>query len=80
MTIQEVTRLKQEKPFHPFRILTADGRSYDVVHPECLAQSVSGRLILLALPDDSTVTLDLLLVAGIRRGIRPARNGSKKRN
>jgi hypothetical protein len=80
MTIQEITRLKQEKPFRPFRILTADGRSYDVVHPECLAQSVSGRLILLALPDDSTVTLDLLLVAGIRRGIRPARNGSKKRN
>jgi hypothetical protein len=79
VTIQEITRLKEEKPFRPFRVLTADGRAYDVVHPECLAQSVSGRLILIALLDDSSVTLDLLLVAGIRKGIRPTKNGSKER-
>jgi len=59
MTIQEFKRLREEKPFRPFRILTADGRAYDVLHPECLAQSPSRRLILIGLPDDSSVTLDL---------------------
>ncbi|MGD1276732.1 MAG: hypothetical protein ABR964_05860 [Tepidisphaeraceae bacterium] len=79
MTIQEIQRLKEEKPFKPFRVLTADGRAYDVLHPECLAQSPSGRLIVIGLPDDSMVTLDLLLVAGIRRGIKAGRNGSKRK-
>lgn len=78
MTIQEINRLREERPFRPFRILTADGRAYDVVHPECLGQSPSGRLIMIGLPDDSTVTLDLLLVAGIRRGIKSSKNGSKR--
>ena len=77
MTIQEIQRLRGEKPFRPFRILTADGRAYDVQHPECLAQSPSGRLIMIGLPDDSMVTLDLLLVAGIRRGIKGGKNGSR---
>jgi hypothetical protein len=80
MTIQEITRPREEQPFRPFRVLTADGRAYDVMHPECLAQSQSGRLIVIGMPDDSFVTLDLLLVAGIQRGIRPTKNGSKKKH
>ncbi|HTW93602.1 MAG TPA: hypothetical protein VMD30_02335 [Tepidisphaeraceae bacterium] len=79
MTIQEIQRLKAEKPFHPFRILTADGKSYDVLHPECLAQSPSGRLIVIGLPDDSMVTLDLLLVAGVHRGLKLPKNGSRRK-
>ena len=79
MTIQEISRLREKKPFKPFRVLTADGRQYDVVHPECLAQSPSGRVILIALPDDSSVTLDLLLVVGIHKGIRLGRNGTKRK-
>ncbi len=78
MTIQEISRLREEKPFRPFRVLTADGREYDVMHPELLAQSTSGRLITIGLPDDSFVTLDLLLVAGIQKNIRARRNGSKR--
>ena len=78
MTIQEIQRLRQDKPFRPFRILTADGRSYDVLHPEFPAQTPSGRIITIGLPDDSTVPLDLLLVTGIRKGIKPPKNGSKK--
>jgi hypothetical protein len=80
MTIQEIHRLREEKPFKPFRVLTADGREYDVVHPECLAQSPSGRLIMIGLPDDSMVTLDLLLVAGIRRGIKVGKNGAGRKS
>ena len=79
VTIQEIRRLREEKPFQPFRVLTADGRAYDVLHPENMAQSPSGRMIVVALPDDSTVLLDLLLVAGIQRNIKPRKNGTKKR-
>ena len=77
MTIQEIQRLREVKPFRPFRILTADGRSYDVMQPEYLAQTPSGRTIMIGLPDESSVRLDLLLVTGVHEGIKPRRNGSK---
>jgi hypothetical protein len=65
MTIQEIQHLRSAQPFEPFRVLTADGKEYDVGHPEYLGQTPSGRLITIGLEDDSTVTLDLLLVTGI---------------
>ncbi len=71
MTILEIQRLKDEKPFHPFRILTLHGREYEVPHPECLGQTPSGRFIMIGMPDDSTVTLELSLVTGIRKEIQP---------
>jgi hypothetical protein len=67
MTIQEIQRLRSAKPFEPFRVLTADGQQYDVGHPEYIGQTPSGRLITIGLEDDSTVTLDLLLVTGIQK-------------
>jgi hypothetical protein len=79
MTIQEIQRLREKKPFQPFRVLTADGNSYDVMHPEYLGQTPSGRVIMIGLPDDSSIRLDLLLVTGIQEGIRPRRNGVKRR-
>ena len=78
MTIQEIQRMKDVKPFQPYRIFTADGRSYDVIHPEAISQSASGRLMSVGLPDDSFVTLDLLLVTGIQKGIKKRRNGSTR--
>jgi hypothetical protein len=79
VTIQEIQRLREKKPFQPFRILTADGESYDVMHPEYLGQTPSGGVIMIGLPDDSSVRLDLLLVTGIQEGIKPRRNGSRTR-
>ena len=69
MTIQEIQRLRSTVPFEPFQVLTADGHAYDVRHPEYISQTPSGRLITIGLEDDSTVTLDLLLVTGIRKPI-----------
>jgi hypothetical protein len=80
MTIQEIQLLREEKPFKPFRILTADGRKYDVLHPELFGQSASGRLISIAMPDDSFVILDLLLAAKIQRGIKGTKKNASKRN
>jgi hypothetical protein len=67
MTIQEIQRLRSAKPFEPFTVLTADGQKYNVAHPEYISQTPSGRRITIGLPDDSMVTLDLLLVTGIRK-------------
>lgn len=69
MTIQEIQRLRDARPFQPFRVLVADGNFYDVTHPEFISQNPSGRLIAIGLADDSFVTLDLLLVTGVQKPI-----------
>ena len=69
MTTQEIQRAMSTQPFEPFRVLVADGRSYDVRHPEHLAFSGKGRLIAIGMQDDSFVTLDLLLVTGLQKPI-----------
>jgi hypothetical protein len=79
MTIQEIQRLLSAQPFDPFRVLVADGRTYDVRHPENIAMGGKGRLIAIGLDDDSFVTLDLLLVTGIQRPI-PRRQGRTRRS
>ncbi len=78
MTTQEIQRLRAARPFEPFRILTADGRRYDVRHPENFAITGNGRLLAVGMPDHF-VTLDLLLVTGIQRPIPARRNGTRKK-
>ena len=78
MTIQEIQRLLETRPFEPFRVLVADGRQYDVRHPESIAMAGKGRLIAIGL-EDSFVTLDLLLVRGIQRPI-PKRQGRVRKS
>jgi hypothetical protein len=78
MTMQETQRLLAARPFEPFRVLVADGRSFDVRHPENIALAGKGRLIAIGL-EDSFVTLDLLLVTGIQRPI-PKRQGKMRRS
>jgi hypothetical protein len=72
-TIQEIPRLRLTTPFEPFRVLTADGEGHDVGHPEFISQTPSGRLIMIGLEEDSTVTLDLLLVTGVKKPLRRSR-------
>lgn len=74
MTIQEIQRHHKSRPFQPFRVLTADGRHYDVRHPEMLSQTGSGRLISIA-EQDNFVTVDLLLVTALDTPIPGKRNG-----
>jgi hypothetical protein len=78
MTMQEIQRLLAARPFEPFRVLVADGRSFDVRHPANIALAGKGRLIAIGL-EDSFVTLDLLLVTGIQRPI-PKRQGKMRRS
>jgi hypothetical protein len=77
MTTQEIQRMLATQPFEPFRILTTDGKEYDVRHPESIALAGRGRLIAIGM-DDHFVTLDLLLVTGIQRPIPRGQNKLKK--
>jgi hypothetical protein len=78
MTIQELDLHHKQRPFEPFRILVADGRSYDVRHPERLASLRTGRMVSVA-TGEGFVILDLLLVTGLEKPIPRQRTRRSKR-
>jgi len=78
MTTQEIQRLLAARPFEPFRVMVADGRQYDVRHPENFALAGNGRLVAIGM-EDSFVTLDLLLATGIQRPV-PKRQARERRS
>jgi hypothetical protein len=78
MTVQELHLHHTQRPFEPFRLLVADGRSYDVKHPERLASLHSGRMISVA-TDEGFVILDLLLITGLEKPVGGNRIRSRRR-
>jgi hypothetical protein len=76
MTIEQLRKMHQARPFQPFDIYLGDGRSLPVEHPEFLSQSPSGRTIGVGRTDDDTIEIvDLLLVTSLK----PRANGSHRR-
>jgi hypothetical protein len=75
MTIEQLRRMLQARPFQPFDIHLADGRSLPVEHPEFVGQSPSGRTIGFGLADDTIEVVDLLLVTSLK----PRPNGTPRR-
>jgi len=75
MTTEQLRKLHQQRPFQPFDIYLADGRTVPVDHPELLAQSSSGRTIGVGVPDGTIEIIDLLLVTSLK----PRANGSARR-
>ena len=69
MTVGQIKRLHQARPFHGFDIHLADGRKLSVDHPELLL--VTGRTIGVGMPDDTIEIVDLLLATSLK----PHRNG-----
>jgi hypothetical protein len=65
MTIEELRKHHRSEPFVPFRIHMANGRSLDVVHPELLSFSGSGRVAYVSTPDDAHESVDLLLISSL---------------
>ncbi len=65
MTIEQLRRMHQARPFRPFRVHMADGRHLDVAHPEFLAHTPTGRTVMIAQPDESIEVVDLLLVTSL---------------
>jgi len=78
MTIQELDLHHRQRPFEPFRLLVADGRAYEVRHPERLASLRTGRMVSVA-TDEGFVILDLLLVTGLEKPISRKKTRASKR-
>jgi hypothetical protein len=62
MTNEQFRAMLHERPFRPFTIRMADGRSFEVAHPDFVALSRSGRTVIVSYGDDSHSVLDLLLM------------------
>ena len=64
MTTDQLKAFISAKPFRPFIIHMADGRSVEVKHPEWIAYA-GGRIALVAKPDETFEIIDLLLVPSL---------------
>jgi hypothetical protein len=62
MTTEQFRSTHQLRPFRPFTIRMADGRTFEVPHPDFAAQSPSGCTVIVFQEDDSYSVLDLLLM------------------
>lgn len=79
MTVEQLRKVHQARPFQPFTLKLADGNHIDVKHPEFLAHSPSGRTVIVTTPDESFEVIDLLLVASIEVGNGQAKKKRRKR-
>lgn len=69
MTIEQLRKIHQTRPFRPFTMKLADGSRLRVPHPECLSYSPSGRTVIAVKPEaESFEVVDLLLVASVEVG------------
>ncbi len=75
MTSEQFKAALRQQPFRPFTIRMADGRAIEVPHPDFVAQSTSGRTVIVVQPDDSYSVLDLLLMSELVVS-PPSGNGS----
>lgn len=77
MTIEQMRKLYDAQPFHPFVIHLADGREIAVSSREFIMAAPSGRTVVVATPDDTFNIIDLLLVTDLE--LKSMSNGAKPR-
>jgi hypothetical protein len=65
VTVQQLRGAHHATPFRPFTIHMADGRTFDVPHPDFLSMSPSGRTVIIYHGDEHFSILDLLLMTEI---------------
>ena len=75
MTIEQVRKVYEARPFRPFIMHLADGRGIAVQHNEYIALSPTGRTVIVYQPDESFNVVDLLLVTDLEF----TTNGKSKR-
>ncbi len=63
-TREQVRRMQTAQPFRPFLVKLADGRQFEVRHPELISCDVRGREMFLS-DEDRTHYIEMLLVAEI---------------
>lgn len=78
MTIEQLRRVHQARPFRRFTLRLADGSRLPVPHPEFLWLHPRGRTAIVATPNDGFQIVDVLLVAAIEVGNGKPRSRRKK--
>src|SRR5260370_36973931 len=76
MTAEELRQHIKARPFRPFTIHVADGRTIPVAHHDFILVSSSGRMVEVFQPDDSHDIRDMLLITDIILGYLPAQSQS----
>jgi hypothetical protein len=61
-TREQVRRLQTAQPFRPFLVKLADGRHFEVRHPELISCDLRGREMFLS-DEEGTHQIEMLLVA-----------------
>jgi hypothetical protein len=74
MTIEQLHTARNSKPFRPFNIRMADGRTFSIPHPDFVSMSPAGRTVVIYHPDDSASIVDLLLMTELE--LSPPSNAS----
>ena len=80
MDVQGIRQALYKRPFKPFTISLADGRSFFVPHSELVA--VGKRRVIVVQPDDSCLEIEPLLIVSLDYDSkrRPRTNRRKRRN
>jgi hypothetical protein len=67
MRIEDLRRAKDQRPFKPFRIRTADGREVEVKHPDAIAWEPTEfpRTLICILPGGQWEVIDVGLVTSL---------------
>ena len=65
MTIEQFRTTLHQQPFKPFSIRMADGRVFEIRHPDFVAHAPTGRTVIVMQSDESYSVLDLLLMSEI---------------
>ena len=80
MTIEQIRKAHQARPFKPFTLRTGGGREYHVPHPEFLFITPPGRTIIVVDEDGAAELIDLMLVESLHfnniRSRHPRRRAS----
>ncbi len=66
MTIEQLRKVHQSRPFRPFVLRTSDGREFVVKHPELLAFSENGRAVMVVTSDEAHQVIDLRMITGVQ--------------
>ena len=79
MKIDDIRRQFEERPFRPFTIRIADGRSVKVDHPEFMALSSEGETFVVHEPGGGWRIIDTDAVTELSIGTKSPRNGKRRR-
>ncbi|MEO8353389.1 MAG: hypothetical protein ABI680_16795 [Chthoniobacteraceae bacterium] len=65
MTVDELKDIFHRRPFIPFRIHHPGGPPVEVVHPDFMMFSPTGRIAAVYLPDERQVRFDVALITAL---------------